>query len=105
MTSNCQLTSTGEYAVKHNPWAYFADERAICQSDDVPLTVLPSDLASSDLPNVGMITPNMCNDGQDCPLDAADAFLRTWVPQLMNRPDYQNGNLTIVITFDEGGGL
>jgi len=40
----------------------------------------------------------------DCPLDAADAFPQTWVPELMNGPDYRNGDLTIVITFDEGVG-
>lgn len=102
MTSNCQLNARRYYAVKHNPWAYFVDERAACQTDDVPLTALPGDIGSGDLPNVGMITPNMCSDGHDCPLAAADEFLRTWVPQLMNGPDYQNGDLTIVITFDEG---
>jgi acid phosphatase len=102
MTTNCELTANGDYAVKHNPWAYFVNERTTCQTDDVPLTVLPGDIGSGDLPNVGMITPNMCNDGHDCPLEAADAFLRTWVPQLMNGPDYRSGDLTIVITFDEG---
>lgn len=102
MTSNCQLNASGDYAVKHNPWAYFVDERAACHTDDLPLTALPGDIGAGDLPNVGMITPNMCHDGHDCPLAAADDFLRTWVPQLMNGPDYQNGDLTIVITFDEG---
>jgi acid phosphatase len=104
MSSNCQLTAEGDYAVKHNPWAYFVDERAACLTDDVPLTALPADIAAGNLPNVGMITPNMCNDGHDCPLAAADAFLQTWVPELMNGPDYRNGDLAIVITFDEGVG-
>ena len=27
MTGNCELASHGDYAVKHNPWAYFADEQ------------------------------------------------------------------------------
>jgi acid phosphatase len=104
MSTNCELTASGDYAVKHNPWAYFVDERTACQTDDVPLTVLPDDIGSGNLPNVGMITPNMCNDGHDCPLETADAFLRNWVPQLTNGPDYRNGDLTIVITFDEGVG-
>jgi acid phosphatase len=102
MTTNCELTASGDYAVKHNPWAYFVDERTACQTNDVPLTALSGDIDSAALPNVGMITPNMCNDGHDCPLEKADAFLRTWVPQLMNGPDYRNGDLTIVVTFDEG---
>ena len=90
--------------MKHNPWAYFVDERAGCQANDVPLTSLRADISSGSLPNVGMITPNLCNDGHDCSLGTADAFLNAWVPQIMNGPDYQSGKLTIVITFDEGVG-
>ncbi len=102
MTGNCELASHGDYAVKHNPWAYFADESAACQTDDVPLTTLPGDIVAGALPTVGMITPGMCHDGHNCPLKVADEFLRTWVPALMDGPDYRSGHLTIVITFDEG---
>jgi phosphatidylinositol-3-phosphatase len=104
MTVNCQQSSSGTYAVKHNPWAYFVDERAACLADDVPLTQLAADIGSGHLPDVGMITPDMCNDGHDCPLGTADAFLQKWVPRIKNGPDYWSGRLTIVITFDEGIG-
>ena len=104
MTTGCQQTSSGQYAVKHNPWAYFVDERTACRTDDVPLTDLPGDITAGALPTVGMITPNLCNDGHDCSLTTADAFLETWVPQIMNGPDYRTGHLSIVITFDEGVG-
>jgi acid phosphatase len=105
MTTNCQLTSEGDYAVKHNPWAYFVDERADCQANDLPIEALRPDIDAGALPTVGMVTPNMCNDAHDCGLDRADAFLSHWIPQLMGGPDYTSGNLTIVITFDEGVGI
>ncbi|MGS0687631.1 CBM96 family carbohydrate-binding protein [Nakamurella sp. GG22] len=104
MTANCQLSSSGRYAVKHNPWAYFVDERTQCQQGDLPLSRLAADVSAGALPTVGMLTPDMCNDGHDCSLATADAFLRNWVPLIMNGPDYRNGKLTIVITFDEGVG-
>ena len=104
MTRNCQLVSSGNYAVKHNPWAYFVGERTACRTYDVPLTRLPTDISSGHLPNVGMITPNLCNDAHDCSLRTADAFLKAWVPRIMKGPDYTSGRLTIVVTFDEGVG-
>ncbi len=104
MTTNCQLSSSGRYAVKHNPWAYFVDERTQCQQGDLPLGRLAADVSGGALPTVGMLTPDMCNDGHDCSLATADAFLRNWMPLIMNGPDYRNGKLTVVITFDEGVG-
>ena len=102
MTRNCQTHDNGKYAVKHNPWAYFAAERAACRKYDVPLAVLADDISSGNLPNVGMLTPNLCNDAHDCPLRTADAFLKLWLPRVMRGPDYTSGKLTIVVTFDEG---
>ena len=40
MPGTCVTTPAGEYAVKHNPWAYFVDERADCDRYDVPLDEL-----------------------------------------------------------------
>ena len=104
MTSNCQLTSSGTYAVKHNPRAYFTGERTACQANDVRLTQLPTDIGSGNLPNLGMITPNLCNDAHDCSVGTADAFLKAWIPRVMSGSDYRSGKLTVVVTFDEGVG-
>lgn len=108
MTSNCMLSNTGRYAVKHNPWAYFngATQRANCNANDVPLGTtstgnLRNDIDAGTLPNTGMMIPDLCNDAHDCSLLTADNWLNGWVPQLMSGPDYTSGNLTIVITFDE----
>lgn len=108
MPSNCRLTSYGRYAVRHNPWTYFADSRsrAGCARHDVPAGTpkagaFRDDVARGTLPNVGMLIPNMCNDGHDCPLSTADGWLRGWLPIVMNGPDYKAGRLAIVVTFDE----
>jgi acid phosphatase len=108
MTSNCMQSNTGRYAVKHNPWAYFngTAQRASCNASDVPLGTtsagnLLNDINAGNLPNTGMMIPDLCNDAHDCPLTTADDWLGGWVPKLMAGPDYTSGNLTIVITFDE----
>src|SRR4051794_39493035 len=43
MTERCQLDSAGQYAVKHNPWAYFVDGRPGCLRNDVPVDQLAVD--------------------------------------------------------------
>ena len=43
----------------------------------------------------------MCHDGHDCPLATADAWLKSWLPVVMQGPDYQSGRLTVVVTFDD----
>jgi phosphatidylinositol-3-phosphatase len=108
MTSNCQLSSSGSYAVKHNPWAYFngATQRANCNRGDVPMGTtsggnLLQDINAGALPNTGMMVPNLCNDAHDCSLATADTWLKGWLPKLMAGPDYTSGKLTVIVTFDE----
>jgi len=54
------------------------------------------------LPVTGEVTPDLCNDAHDCSLATADNWLNGWIPKVMAGPDYQAGNLTIIVTFDEG---
>jgi acid phosphatase len=111
MPHRCDLNSSGDYAVRHNPWTYYSDptSRANCRRHDVPLGssssgALHHDAASGHLPTVGMITPNLCNDAHDCSLTTADNWLHKWIPRLQSGPDWQSGRLAIVITFDENDG-
>ncbi|MCU1346148.1 MAG: phosphoesterase, partial [Acidimicrobiia bacterium] len=88
MTSNCSTKSTGRYAVKHNPWAYFTQGRAACAAHDVPAgTVaagaLHDDIANGTLPNAGMLIPDVCDDGHDCPLSTADHYLAGWLTPIL----------------------
>jgi hypothetical protein len=108
MPSSCDLSSSGDYAVKHNPWAYNdgATQRANCQAHDVPMGTpsngnLRDDVDAGTLPVTGLAVPNLCNDAHDCPLATFDSWLASWVPTIMAGPDYTSGRLTIVITFDE----
>jgi phosphatidylinositol-3-phosphatase len=102
MPGPCTLTSgPGDYAVKHNPWAYFADERELCQTFDVPLPDFAKDAAGGSLPTVGMVVPDMCNDAHNCSLATADTWLGTQLEQVLAGPDWASGRLAIVITADE----
>jgi hypothetical protein len=102
MPAPCYPENGGErYAVRHNPWTYFVDERADCERYDVPLTSLPADLAAGRLPDVGMVIPDTCNDAHDCDAATADAWLRDQLDPLFAGPDWRSGRLAVVITADE----
>jgi acid phosphatase len=108
MPSPCALTSTGNYAVRHNPWTYFSDagSRANCQRFDVPAGstasgALRSDVDAGKLPTVGLLIPDVCNDAHDCSLSTADNWLKSWLQVVQAGPDYRSGRLAIVVTFDE----
>jgi hypothetical protein len=101
MPGTCVTAPSGEYAVKHNPWAYFVDERASCSRYDVPLTPLADDARAGTLPDAGMVIANMCHIGHDCPLATADTWLRDEVGPVLAGPDFTSGRLVVVITADE----
>jgi acid phosphatase len=108
MPANCRLTNYGRYAVRHNPWPYFADatSRANCRRFDVPAGTpsggaLRTDVVNGTLPNIGLLIPNLCHDGHDCPMATADSWLRGWLKIIMAGPDYRAGRLAIIVTFDE----
>lgn len=106
MPSPCLTTNASPYYVKHNPWPFAGNERTACQSGDVPLGtttsgVLHSDVVNGRLPSVGMIVPNICNDAHDCSLATADGWLKQWLPQILNGPDFTSGRLAVVVTADE----
>jgi acid phosphatase len=108
MPSPCALTSTGNYAVRHNPWTYFSDagSRANCGRFDVPAGstasgALRSDIDAGKLPTVGLLVPDVCNDAHDCSLSTADNWLKSWLQVVQAGPDYRSGRLAIVVTFDE----
>jgi phosphatidylinositol-3-phosphatase len=108
-----------QYAARHNPFVYFHSiiDRAVCAQNVVNLRALAEDLRSpATTPNFSFITPNLCNDGHDgdgsgargkgCVngnpggLASSDAFLRSWVPKILDSPAYRQDGL-LVITFDE----
>jgi hypothetical protein len=102
-----------QYATRHDPFMYFhsiIDDAATCNANVVDLSRLPDDLqAASTTPNYVFITPNLCHDGHDSPcsgsnepggLTSANAFLKQWIPRILDSPAYRDGGL-VVINFDE----
>jgi hypothetical protein len=103
--SNCPNGSSGLYAVKHDPAAYYSNIATTCANWDVPLGSLtggnfPNALLGG-LPTFSFVTPNLCNDAHDCSIASGDDWLRAWLPRLLASPDYRSGSTAVFITFDE----
>jgi phosphatidylinositol-3-phosphatase len=103
---NCPNGSSGLYAVKHDPAAYYSNIATTCATSDVPLGSLTGGnlanaLVGGGLPSFSFVTPNLCNDMHDCSVAAGDDWLRAWLPRLLASPDYRSGSTAVFITFDE----
>jgi hypothetical protein len=108
-SANCFNTGSA-YASKHNPAEYYTDVSAQCPTNDVPLgttTVgaLHNDVMDGTLPRFSTVTPNLNNDMHDGTIAQGDTWLAGWIPQITTGPDYQSGNLTIIVVWDEGSGI
>jgi acid phosphatase len=93
---------TGIYARRHNVLALLSD---VVQSPAqtthlVPFGQFAVDFANNAFPNYSFIVPNLCNDGHDCPLSAADIWLQTNIGPLLASQQFQQDGL-LIITFDE----
>ena len=104
MSGSCSLGSTSEYAVRHNPWTYFTSERGECAQFDVPVSDFAVDVHAGNLPDAGMVVPDICHDAHSCPLATADGWMRQEVGLAMSGPDFRSGRLVIVVTADEDDG-
>ena len=100
-----------DYATWRNPFVYFHSivDSPDCAANDVGLDHLAPDLAAgTGAPSFAYIVPDLCHDGRDAQcadgapagLPAANAFLRSVVPQILASKAYADGGL-IVITFDQ----
>jgi len=108
------------YAVKHNPFAYFANIQAgttegLSFSQIVDFHQLYADLNSGHLPNLAFIAPNQCHDqhargasemGTGCSVDAnaiaqGDAGLSTLIKAIHGSPVWKQGRTAIVTVWDE----
>lgn len=96
-----KAVATPTYAVRHNPWVYFADERDQCAEHDVDLSTFADDAAHDRLPNVGLLIPDLTHDAHDGSLAAADRWLRQQLGPVLDSADFRTGRLAVVITADE----
>jgi hypothetical protein len=101
----CYLgASSGNYAMKHNPFMYYNDIRnnpVRCAAHVAPFTQFWVDMSSGQVPDLVWITPNMCNDTHDCPVGTGDTWLRSVVPTITGSAAFRNGGV-LFITWDEG---
>ena len=101
MPSDCDHSNSGNYAVRHNPAAYYTTLHG-CSSDDVPYYHLATDLAHNQLPAFSFITPNLIDDMHNGTVADGNSWLSRNLPAILNSAEYKNGSTVIFITFDEG---
>jgi hypothetical protein len=108
------------YAVKHNPFVYFASveegsDPRLSLKQVVDFHQLFADLKSGHVPNFSFIVPNQCHDqhgrgssemGTGCSVDAnaiaqGDAAVSILIPAIKNSPAWKQGNNVIVLVWDE----
>jgi hypothetical protein len=94
----------GAFLTRHVPLPYLTDvQNSSSQRQNiVPFTQLATDLAAGTLPNYAFISPNGCNDGDDCSLNTADNWLKTNIDPLIKSAQFQKDGL-LIIDFDESG--
>ena len=101
----------GDYVRRHNPFAFYSDvvNDPAEQNNLYPLDpYLLQDIAGNNLPNFTWISPDLEHDAHNGTDDqqalaAADAYLQTFVPQLLASAPFQaGGDGVLVVTFDEG---
>jgi hypothetical protein len=115
--NNVNGTVYNLYLVRHNPAPYFAG--ASCSTQSVPSGAwqnqqgaLYTDLMSGNMPAYSFVQPNTIESGHD-PISATggtsqvgniDKYLAAFLPIVQQSPQYQDGSLVVMITFDEGIG-
>ena len=104
MPGTCQMQDVGKYAVHHNPPLYFSTLEG-CAVNDVGFDRLRSDLAHDSLPAFSFVTPNVCNDTHDCPVERGDRWLEAEMTKILDSPAYGSGRTALFITYDEGGAV
>jgi alpha-D-xyloside xylohydrolase len=108
--TTCPLTDSGNYAVRHNPFAFFTDitsSSSGCIAVMRPFSELATDIANSTLAHYNFITPNLCDDMHNScaptsnAIKQGDNWLAANLPTILNSSAYQNNGLVMII-WDEG---
>ncbi len=59
------------------------------------------ELDPHNLPTFALVTPNLCNDGHDCPNSKVDDWARVHIAPILASADYQTGNTAVFVLWDE----
>jgi hypothetical protein len=115
---NHVLSAGDPYLTFNNPFVYFHSllDGGACASDDVELTRLTSDLATTaSTPNLSWIAPSACGDGTNAPRapgttsapgasaesGSADRFLAEVVPQILATAAFRKEGLLAIVPDSE----
>jgi hypothetical protein len=105
MPTPCHTEDSGAYAVRHNPFAYYADivsNASRCDARDVNFSAWQADVQTQTFPAFGFLAPNLLHDGHDTGIAAADAWLSGWLSPLLNDSFFNTS--VFFILYDEGAG-
>ena len=92
MPSRCETSDAGNYAVRHNPWAYFPAERTACANHEpVNANTALAAAAANGLPALTEVTPNLTHDAHEPEgtLAQADTWLKNHLPAVFAGPDWK----------------
>ena len=94
------LTSSGQYAVKHAPWPYFANERGLCAAN-APAVGSSGFSIRSTCPRFAFVSPDLCDDTHDCGVDIGDTYLDTLLAPILASSTYRAGKTAVIVVYDE----
>jgi phosphatidylinositol-3-phosphatase len=101
MPWRCALTSSRNYAVKHNPAAYYTRIRRACRKRDLPYGLgRRLDISA----RFTLVTPNLCHDMHDCSVTVGDAWVKKFMAKVLRTRQYRWGKTAVFVTFDEASG-
>ncbi len=89
----------GPYARKHNPAISFTD---VSSNPTRCGHITNLSAFSPSAADFEMIVPNLCNDMHSCSVGIGDAFLKAFVPKILDSPEFAGS--VLFITWDEGIG-
>jgi hypothetical protein len=100
-SENCRKDDHGDYRRRHNPHVLADDERDLCRAINVNAKAFKDDVDAGRLPNVGLFSPNLCNDAHSCKLRTFDKWLDGTFARITDGPDWKSGRLVVIVTADE----
>ena len=97
-TTGCSASGN---AAKHIPALYYfggsPSDDSFCSAEVRPLT----ELDVNALPTFAFVSPDLCNDGHDCPNSTVDGWMNDFLTPILASADYQAGNTAVIVVYDE----
>ena len=106
MPTVCRPTSSGRYAVRHNPAVYYTPLASVCRHADVAMGTptggpLLRALRTGHLPGFTLMVPDLCSDTHDCSVAIGDRWLARWLAVILSSRLYAAGRTAVFVTWDE----